>query len=199
VSDRAAAMARSVVRAARSLGAVPETLERLETAHELAMEPRIARLPDDHHPAYLHPGRTVLVVLRDVGLLSGAALAAAAVLETEDRAPASEGGLRVPTPRIESALGASVAEWAEAVPLPGDEDAAERLVTLPSDAALVALAERLDQLRHLHLRDDLRASWASRHRETVDVWLPMAERSHPKLAARYAHWVRTFARRLRAD
>ena len=57
-----------------------------------------------------------------------------------------------------------------------------------------ALAERLDHLRHLHLKEPdaaAREVW----REARDVWLPFADRTHPDLARRYAWWTRKFTKR----
>ena len=97
---------------------------------------------------------------------------------------------------VEATLGRRAVEAREAVPRPGSERMLETLIGLPEAVALPALAERLDHLRHLHLREDLRGDWAERHREAVAVWLPFAERVHTGLAARFSHWQKAFARRL---
>jgi hypothetical protein len=186
---RADAMARSVVAAVRSAGYPPEDLIRVGRAIDTAMAPRLEMLSDDHHPAFLHPARSVLVLVRDVGAVPGETLVVAALLETEDAE------LRVPTDEV-ARFGAPTRENLSALPPPGDARLAERLVGLPHELALAALAERLDHLRHLHLRDDLRRDWRGRHREVVEVWLPFAERTEPRLATRFAHWERTFGRRL---
>ncbi len=183
-------MARSVVRAARAAGLERAALARLRRAHDLAMQPRLAALDDDHHPAYLHPGRSVLIVLRDVGPLDGTALAVAALLESEDA------DLRVPPERVARAIGPDVAGALGSIPGPGEKDLVERLVGLPAGLAIAALAERLDQLRHLHLRPDLRSRWGERHREALAVWLPVAGRVDARLATRFAHWAGSFERRL---
>lgn len=182
-------MAASVASAARAAGLGPHGVELLARALDLAMEPRVASVEDDHHPAYLHPGRSVLVLLRDVGPLPAEILAAAAAHETEDPE------LRVDAGLIRKVLGDAVADVLESLPLPGDERLAERLVTLPEGPRLAALAERLDQLRHAHLRRDP-DWWRTIHTEAGDVWVPVAERTHPRLADRYRHWHRTFAKRI---
>ena len=82
--DRGSAMAASVLRTARTFGMPREDLPLLSRAHALAMEPRVAALADDHHPLYLHPGRTVLVLLRDAEVRDVVLLATAAVTESED-------------------------------------------------------------------------------------------------------------------
>lgn len=191
-TDRGAAMAMSVVKAARACGLPPEGLDLLSRAHALAMKPRVDALDDDHHPVYLHPGRSVLVLLRDVGPLPAEVLASAAVHDTEDEK------LRVPLATVREVLGDEVADIVESLPLPGDERLTERLIILDEGPRLAALAERLDHLRHAHLRED-RAWWREIHEETGVAWLPVAERTNARLATRYRHWHRTFGRRLTRD
>lgn len=186
-AERADLMAASIARAARALGLTEEQGELLLRAHALAMAPRLAALEDDHHPAYLHPGRGVLVLLRDVGPVPAETLAAAAVHDTVDRE------LRVASDVVRTELGDEVADLVASLPLPGEENLAERLVTSGEQARLVALAERIDQLRHAHMRPEL--DWASAHREAGEVWLPVAERTHPLLADRFRNWHRAYARR----
>ena len=187
--DRGRAMAASVVRAARTHGLAPEGVDLLSLAHALAMESRVEMLDDDHHPSYLHPGRSVLVLLRDVGQLPAEILATAAVHDTEDK------DLRVRWDAVRDTLGEAVAALVESLPLPGDDRLAERLITLDEGPRLAALAERLDHLRHAHMRED-RTWWRAVHEEAGAGWVPVAERTHPRLATRYRHWHRPFARRL---
>ena len=188
--SRAAAMARSVASAALAHGLESADLDLVNRACALALEPRIARLDDDQHPAYLHPGRSVLVLLQDVGPLPGVALAAAAVLESQDRK------LRLPVERVSEELGEGVAASVSTIPCPGDDRLVERLIGLGADLALAALAERLDNLRHLHLREDLKAVWPDHHKEVTTAWLPFAQRVHPRIAIRFTHWARTFVKRI---
>ena len=96
---------------------------------------------------------------------------------------------------VRDTLGEAVAALVESLPLPGDDRLAERLITLDEGPRLAALAERLDHLRHAHMRED-RTWWRAVHEEAGAVWVPVAERTHPRLATRYRHWHRTFARRL---
>jgi len=192
-TDRANAMAVSVAKAARRVG-VPETsLDVLSRAHALAMAPRLERLDDDHHAAYLHPGRSVLILIRDAGVDDALTLCGAAVLETRDT------DLRIDQATLDR-LGDALVALVASVPHPGDERLAERLVTLPYAARMAALSERLDHLRHEHLRNESSpgdaSGWPGLHAEVGAVWLPVAERSHPQLAQRYAHWHRTFEKRL---
>lgn len=188
--DRGTAMAASVVRAARTLGVSAEGIPEISRAHALAMGPRVAAFDDDHHPLFLHPGRTVLVLLRDVGCLDPLTLAAAALVESEDQA------LRIPGVEVAVVAGQAVADLVARVPLSGREDLAEALVTAEETVRLVALAERLDHLRHAHLRD-APAGWGPAVlAEAEAVYRQVAHRTHPRLAQRYDHWCRTFARRV---
>jgi (p)ppGpp synthase/HD superfamily hydrolase len=189
VKERHELMGASVASAARSHRLEAESVQRVVQAYRLAMEPRVAMIEDDHDPAYLHPGRTVLLLLQDVGPLGVEPLCAAALHESEDVE------LRVAIDSVRRELGGSVAKTISSLPLPGDERLLEDLVTLPEPHLLVALAERLDQLRHAHLRDD-RAWWREIYEEAAAVWVPVAERTHPRLADRFRHWKRTFSRRL---
>lgn len=188
--DRAAQMRRSLSTAAVADGASDEEAHALARAFGLAMEPRLEALDDDHHPAYLHPGRAPLILIRDVGAVDVSVLVVAALHESMDAR------LRVPPAEIEDRVGPAALGAVDSIPLPGDERLVERLLTLGPGLALAALAERLDHLRHLHLRDDLSDHWADAFDETVAAWLPFAQRLHPKLATRYGHWARTFARRI---
>jgi (p)ppGpp synthase/HD superfamily hydrolase len=187
-------MAASVARTAKDAGLGPDEVELLGRAHALAMAPRIAALDDDHHPAYLHPGRAALILLRDVGPVPVETLCAAAVHETEDA------GLRVPLDDVRAVLGDEIADIVASLPVPGDERLLERLVTLDEGALLAALAERLDQLRHAHVRKDHDLDWRRRiHEEAGAVWGPVAERTHPRLADRFRHWHLAFGRRLERE
>jgi (p)ppGpp synthase/HD superfamily hydrolase len=183
-------MAASVAKAARNLGVPPDGARRLGMAHALAMASRIRRLDDDHHPLYLHPGRTALILMRDVACGDPLVLAAAMMVESEDAEFRVDGAV------IESSLGPEVAELVRAVPLPDSETLAETLVVGREPVRLVALAERLDHLRHAHLRD-APADWRREaHHQAEQVYRPVAHRTHPRLAQRYDHWCRTFAKRL---
>jgi hypothetical protein len=151
------------------------------------MEPR--RVLDEHHPAFLHPGRSILVLLQDVGPLPAEVLAAAAVHESE------EAGFRLNVSDVRRALGNAVADLGSSLPLPTDEDLVELLVTLDERARLAALAERLDHIRHAHLEENP-ARWRALRDEVSAAWAPVAERTHARLADRYRAWLRAIDRRL---
>ncbi|HUF50592.1 MAG TPA: hypothetical protein VMN60_07165 [Longimicrobiales bacterium] len=152
----------------------------------IAISAREPHVHDDHDPRYLHPGRTVRVLLMDTPLRAATALAAAALADSVDAALAA----------APDAVGAAVAQLVNALPLPGagDDDLLERLITADADAALAALAERLDQARHLHLRRDL--DWDRFHASIRADYTPAARRLCPQLARRFERWADAFERRL---
>ncbi|HEY8468783.1 MAG TPA: hypothetical protein VIL18_04030 [Longimicrobiales bacterium] len=182
-------MADRIARAAERAGLTEPERALLDRAFRLAMEPRGRLLCDDHHPDFLHPGRTVLILLEDVGCRDPLTLAAGAVCET------LRPELAVPANEIRAALGPAVHSLVAAVPVPalvGDE-LLEQLVTGDHAARLVALAERLDHARHLHLRP--RAEWAAFHGVTCEAYLPVALRTDATLARRFRWWCAMFERR----
>ena len=181
-------MADRLVRTARRVGTPEEALGLVERGHALAMGPRLQRLEDDHDPDFLHPGRTALVLLLDVEEARPEVLAAALCVESE------RAELRVSVAGVAEVLGEAVAEMVAGVPLPDAEDLAELLVTADDDVRRIALAERLDHLRHAHLwNDPVRRRKA--HAGAESVYLPVAERTHPTLARRYRWWCGMFGRR----
>ena len=188
-SPRAEAMAASVAATAARKGLPSADVARIITAFRLAMGPRELAIADDHDPAFLHPGRVALILLHDTEATETPILQTATLLESRDPA------LRVPSPTILEAVGEHVAEALAAAPMPGQSDLAERLVTLEPGLRTAILAERLDHLRHEHLRAPVIA-WPELWREVSAVWLPVAERTSESLSRRYRHWVRTFERRL---
>ncbi len=197
VSDgRAGAMGARVAATARRLGVDPDGRELLATAFDVAMAPRTAAGLDDHHPDYLHPARTALILMDDAHLADPAALAAAILTESRDP------GLRAEPTAIARlgpdvmALAAEVAALGDASERAAGTDGAgllERLVLATAPARLIALAERLDHARHLHLRDP--TEWAPYHATTCEGFGPAASRSHPTLERRFRWWCRTFSER----
>lgn len=182
-------MAASVASVATRQGLGPTEVSRIQHALAEAMKPREVALSDDHHPAFLHPGRVALVLLNDVPDPTAGVIELAVLIESRDPE------LRVADERVRAELGEPVTAARAAIPSPGSEDLAERLVTLDDGAALATLAERLDHLRHEHLRDPV-TPWPELVEEVSSVWLPVADRRSPALGRRYRHWLRTFARRL---
>lgn len=189
--ERAERMAARVGDVVRRTGIAPADAAAVDRAFRTAMRPRDERLEDDHHPAYLHPGRTVLILLGDAGVADPAVLAAGALAETLDL------GLAAAEPVLGAAAEPRTRELLELVPIPArDGDAlTELLVIAPEPVCLVALAEMLDHARHLHLRPELDA--ATLYHQTRTVYLPVAERTNIALARRFRSWCDAFGRRLR--
>ena len=185
--ERMSAMRARVLRTARREGASEAGLSLIEQAHALAMEPRSLRLADAHLQEFLHPGRTALILLMDVLVARAEVVAAGMLVETE------RPDLRAAQERVREALGAEVASLVAEVPLAGAEGLAEQLVVADEDVQRVALAERLDQLRHAHLWTD-EARRHSAWTEAVEVYSPLAARIDPTLARRYRWWCSMFAR-----
>lgn len=188
--ERAPSMAESVRRIARAAGVDAPGLDLVGRALALAMEPRLATLDDEHHPAWLHPGRTALILLRDVAVADPVLLAAAALVESEHTP------LRVAPDRIRLELGSEVAGIVEDVPPAAADRLLEDLVAVPEATRLAALAERLDLVRHAHLLPGDAAWRGAVHSQVGSVYLPLAERTDEVLARRYRHWFEAFARRL---
>jgi hypothetical protein len=178
-------MLRRLVRTATALGVADSTL--LERAFERAMVPRMDRLDDDHDPRFLHPGRTALILMDDVGFADPEGLAAAILSETES--PDLACGPEASRPDDPEPLGYALAQAHRIPRMEDEEELAEALVTAPEPIPVIALAEYLDQLRHLRLWADparvrARGDTASR------ILVPFAGRVHPVLARRFEWWVR---------
>ena len=187
-AERAAQMAARVTRTAAEAGVTSQRLPMLELALDLAMNRRLETIPDEHDPLLLHPGRSALILLMDAGETRVDVLAAACLVESEMEE------MRSPPARVREELGAVVATRVEAVPAADAEDLAERLVVAEEEERLIALAERLDHLRHAHLWMD-GARRRHVHARAREVYLPIAERTHPTIARRYQWWCEMFSRR----
>lgn len=164
--------------------------QRVLRAYNVAMVPRHAQLGDVFHPEMLHPARTALILLEDARVVDESILAAGCLTETE------YGELHLKGAAIEEACGPHVRDLVAAVPNPAQyaDGLAEALVTLESDVAMIAAAERLDHARHLHFREQ--AVWRPFHQQIVEIYLPFADRVHPTLAARMERWAGAFEKRL---
>jgi hypothetical protein len=69
----------------------------------------------------------------------------------------------------------------------------EDLIVADEAVRRIALVDRLDHARHLHLLPQ--ETWSSFHAQIVGAYAPAAERTHPVLAARFQRWAEAFARR----
>lgn len=184
---RAEAMARRLGRTANQLGMDAAGRGLLLEAYRLAMAPRLARGFPDHHPDYLHPARTALILMDDTGEADPITLAAALFVETRDPslAAAPDARLRVSPDAARLAGAVSVATRTDHL--------LEALLALPEPALRIAAAERLDQARHLHLRPEV--EWADTHASTRDAYVPATRRVDTTLAARLDWWCDMFERR----
>lgn len=187
-SLRAEAMARRILRTAGRLGVDDRGQGRLRRAFDIGMAPRMERGLDDHHPDWLHPSRTALILMDDARVADPGPIAVALVTETRDRA------LRIEAETLR-AVDPELASLAAEVPDPdrAGDGLMEALIAVSTQAALVAVAERLDHARHLHLRD--RDEWAMYHATTCSIYAPVARRTHPALAGRIDWWCTTFQQR----
>ena len=175
--------------------AAREAFERRDHAlidHTLtaALLARDQRVDDDHHVDALHPARTILILLDDARMTQPSALAAAALLDSvrQDLLPADD------------AVDPGILAAARMVPTPHSTDSdslIEALLALPDHLLDVALAERLDQARHLHLREKpLHAPGLALE---ARVYLPLAHRRGGLVGRRYARWHAAFTARLHAQ
>lgn len=204
------AMVRRVIRTGRALGMERPALALVERACTLAFTRRRTILDDDHDPHYLHPGRSALVLLLDTGELNPVLPAAAALAESvraelkvpdeEARAgcPSSMEGILDHVLRLRSEL--PIPGSGTSSPLPSPPSLLEDLVAAGEAVRRVALAERLDHVRHVHVWPAsagggtvLQRAWLD---EVETVWLPVAIRTHARLATRFERWAAATRRRL---
>ena len=185
--DRGFQMGRRLRRTALEAGMGDADALRLETLHEVALKPR-RRALDPEAPDFLHPGRTALILLLDAGAHDPVLLSAALLVDTE--APELEPAAA----DVEELAPAGTLELRDDLPRPDDPDLAERLVTGSHRLALLALAERLDHLRHAHLWEEGPRRRGA-HEQARTVYMPVSERTDPTLARRYRWWCGMFARR----
>ena len=190
-AHRAEAMGRRLARAADRLGIDTDGRALILDAFRLAMGPRLERIHEDHDPDYLHPARTALILMDDTGEADPVTLAAALDVETRDptlAAPAD--GMHRVSPEA--------ATLAAEVPVPDRTPRLlEALLALPDAAIRVAAAERLDHVRHLHLRPE--SEWREAHAMTREAYVPVARRVDSTLAARLEWWCDMFERRFLHD
>jgi hypothetical protein len=185
--NRAAAMAERLQRATLDAGVHSADSIVIVNAYRTAMELRADTFPDTH-PDALHPGRTALILLQDVGVREATEISAAILFDS------LYPELTVDEQRAEATAGSGATALLERLRRLSDPtELLERLLSDSDQLRRAALAERLDHARHLHLRPD--ASWRAFHQEIRDVYLPIASRTHPVLERRFAWWTETFQRR----
>lgn len=176
-SGRLREMHLRIARRLETAGLEAAARARVLDANARALVHRLSVLGDEEHFEALHPSRTLLILLDDVEVADADVLATAALVESEH-----------PPFRLRG-------DTSAVVPTPDSSGAelAEDLVGATAPVRLIALAERLDHARHLHLRDP--SAWRAFHESIEAVYAPVAHRTHPRLARRYAWWLGTFRRR----
>jgi hypothetical protein len=184
--ERAVAMSRRLARTAERAGLRGPERDRIVATFARVMDRRTPAIPDPAHIDYLHPARTALILLDDAGVTSIGALLAG--LEYDSDRP----DLSADAATLRRVAGDAAADVACQLPGPGLDDAAlmEALVIADDDARNVAVAERLDHARHLHLGPHSR--WRAVHARIVNVWIPVSRRAHPMLSRRLDRWAEAF-------
>jgi len=184
--ERAAAMARRLGRTAKTAGLDEPDCARLVAAFTRVMERREAEITEAGHPEYLHPARTALILLDDAHVTNGSALLAAIAYDSV------RPELTLPDAEVQELGGVASVAALHQLPAPGLDDGVllETLVVADPDLLNVALAERLDHARHLHLSKA--SDWSEFHHQIVTVFMPAARRGHPMLARRIGRWAEAF-------
>lgn len=187
--DRAAAMADRLRWSAARVGLSPDDARSIGDCFLAAMQHRAALIPDDHHPDYLHPARTTLILTDDVGVRDPATLRAAAMFES------ARPDLVLDIDFIERTAGTDAAAIIRQLPAPRADPSSriEFLVSAPRNALALYLAGQLDYARHLHLGDPAR--WEEGLDRVERFLIPLAQRCHPLLARRFERWAGAFRRR----
>ena len=180
-------MAQKLVVYARRAGV--DDVAIVEDAYWAVVPPRVQHFGNVFHHDVLHPARTALILIENGGCRDGIMLAAGQLTETY--CPS----LRVPQ-HVIATFDERVARLAAAVPDPltAREALPEALVLAEQDAALIAVAERLDHARHLHMRE--RHEWPGFFEQVLEVYLPVAQRISQDIARRFERWAVSFRRRL---
>ncbi len=203
-NERGDAMAHRLRRAAARSEIAATDIARIMNAFGFALDLRSRVLRDPQHPAILHTGRTALILLEDLEYADADALALAALFESRT------GELMADPDSIRTLAGERAAELAASLPVKVDADQAEdgpadrredagedllleTLLGAETAAVIVAISERLDHARHLHLEP--RPEWAPFHTTFAAVYVPVAERTHPRLGRRCRWWSDMFAKK----
>ncbi len=213
--------------AARRTGVPGERVRLLEGALHTAMRPRVAGaspLPSERHPAFLHPGRTVLILLEDLAETDARTLAVGALAESRDlrlrvgrgavrelllgsawSEPSNEGG-RSRRSGVEDAPGGG---WTPDVALElwdalpeldwfgtGTPADGELRERLASEAPAVLRLTLAEALDHLRHAHlwESRAERVRARQLAEDVLAPLAPLAHPILERRLSWWTRRVGR-----
>jgi len=194
--ERARFMEARLARELKERGVQPADVLELTRLHARVMTPFHDAFSDDHHPVYLHPARSALVMLIETPERDVAALALALVVDSERILNTGTVSAPVIPNHAAEALRDSPAVWSDEVlkigsrlDAPGSPTRLESLVVESDPFRAALLAERLDHLRHLHLwRGSEAVARAADEVQAVD--LPAAGRAHPRLAQLLRGWLR---------
>lgn len=189
--DRASAMRSRVLDRFSAVQPEARGSARIDAAITATLGMRDALLDDDHDIDGLHPARTVLILMDDVGVTDPGLLAIGAFLESSDER------LAVPLERV-AAIDPGAAAAVRSIPTPlstSRDELLEKLLALPEDLLAAALAERLDHARHFHLRPA--SGWGDAISIETQAYLPLALRAGGLLARRYERWHSAALDRLR--
>jgi hypothetical protein len=184
---RAEAMALRVATAAQRAGIQAEQRDLLFRLLCVTFERRQTRMPDEHHPDFLHPGRNALILIEDLGVREPGILAAAIAFDSmcPRETPSAEEVVL-----LEQTGGWPLLEALRSLPA-AREELVEALVIGSDAVRLVAVCEMLDHARHLHLRE--RSHWQTSYELVEAVYMPLSTRTHPTLERRFSSWCRVFA------
>lgn len=187
MSERAREMIARLDRDWREAGLSPADRGRLVRRAGEVMADRAVRIPDEHHPAFLHPLRTVLLLL-EASETDPRAHETALVVDSERPGTAEDPQGREPSEDREDGSASGPAPEALEVFGAPHAERLERLVVAAPWVRRTWLAERLDHLRHLHL-------WAGpeRTRTALDraeeEEAPLAAREGGRLHRAWADWM----------
>ena len=194
---RALRMERRLERALASADVAPETAALALASFRMAIQLRGAFVVEEADHRFLHPARSLLILLEDGGGRSADLLAAAPLVESLEPhlvggvavdAPESTGAVLAELPALPGGLGGTAGPDVEARWLEG-------LVLAEPGMQKLILSEALDQLRHLHLRPD--GPFRNRIlRRAEEILVPLASRVGGVLDRRMGWWWRRVGHRL---
>ncbi len=189
VGPRADAMADRLTTAGVTAGMTRDDASRVARLFSLVTLYRSSALDDQQDPDVLHPARTALILMHDAAVADRPTLVAGLVLDSchPERTPQPELLVEWGEPEAADLLRELPPSTVQ------DVERVEALVLASRAARLVALAERLDHARHLHLRPP--DSWKDFHNDVVHVFLPLAARTDTTLERRFRSWAGRFAER----
>jgi hypothetical protein len=190
-------MQRRLEGALASAGLAPKDSHLAIASFRMAMQLRGEFVAEEADHRFLHPARSLLVLLEDVGETRPDLLAAAPLMESLEPHLVREAPAGAPEPirsvlaglpRLPGGLGGTAGPDAEARWL-------EDLVVAEPGMQGLILAEALDQFRHLHLRPD--GPFRNRILQRAEgVLVPLAQRLGGKLDRRMGWWWSRVGQRL---